>query len=167
MISKIFKRHLITLIALSAFLSFLVTPLSQCLFISINESIEYNNSSSLEDSQLASLEINIPLAVNQNETTTTENTTTTQTPTTTEDTNTTTTPEFKSWNSLIDEGLYYPFALLFSLLGISSTIWLIFFVETSKDRTIRERLIGTSIRLVVMAICIGLGIHFWLLFEPI
>jgi len=167
MISKSFKRQLIPLIAMSTFLTFLVNPLSQYLFPSINENMGYINSSSLEDSPLVPLEINIPLAVNQNETTTTETTTTTQTPTTTEGTNTTTTPGFKSWNSLIDDGLYYPFALLFSLLGIFSTIWLIFFVETSKDRTLRERLIGTSIRLVIMAICIGLGIHFWLLFEPI
>ena len=151
---------------MSVFLSFLINPVSPLPFISINESPEYINSSSSEGFSLFSLEIIIHLAVTQNETTTTE-TSNTSTLTTTEETNTTTTQAFKSWHSLIDDGLYYPLALIFSLLGILSTIWLIFFVETSKDRTLRERLIGTSIRLVVMAVCVGLGIHFWLLFEPI
>ncbi|MHA1940856.1 MAG: hypothetical protein ACXACP_07505 [Candidatus Hodarchaeales archaeon] len=74
---------------------------------------------------------------------------------------------FSGLTPFIDEGLYYPLALLFSILGISSTIWLIFFVETSKERTIRDRIIGTTIRLIVMSICVGLAIHFWILFEPI
>lgn len=80
---------------------------------------------------------------------------------------TTTEEDFSGLTPFIDEGLYYPLALLFSVLGISSTIWLIFFVETSKERTIRERIIGTTIRLIVMSICVGLAIHFWILFEPI
>lgn len=166
MFSKSFKYHLFSLISMSAFLSFLINPVSPLPFTSINESPEYINSSSSEEFSLFPSEVIIHLAVTQNETTTTE-TSTTSTLTTTEETNTTTTKGFKSWHSLLDDGLYYPLALIFSLLGILSTIWLIFFVETSKDRTLRERLIGTSIRLVVMAVCVGLGIHFWLLFEPI
>jgi hypothetical protein len=75
--------------------------------------------------------------------------------------------DFPAWKQVIGEDLYYPLALLFSLLGISAIIWLIFFVETSKERTVRERIIGTSIRLIVMSICIGLALHFWILFQPI
>ncbi len=85
----------------------------------------------------------------------------------TDETSTTTEDGFSGFSPFIEEGLYYPLALLFSILGISSTIWLIFFVETSKERTIRERIIGTTIRLIVMSICVGLAIHFWILFEPI
>ena len=66
-----------------------------------------------------------------------------------------------------DDNLYYPFALIFSVLGILSTLWLVFFVETSKDRTIRERIIGSSIRLILMSLFLGLALHFWILFEPI
>ncbi len=72
-----------------------------------------------------------------------------------------------AWKPVIGEDLYYPLALLFSLLGISAIIWLIFFVETSKERTVRERIIGTSIRLIAMSICLGFALHFWILFQPI
>ena len=75
--------------------------------------------------------------------------------------------DFPGWKPVIGEDLYYPLALLFSLLGISAIIWLIFFVETSKERTVRERVIGTTIRLITMSICIGLALHFWILFQPI
>lgn len=87
--------------------------------------------------------------------------------TTTEPTTTTDDEDFSGLTPFIDEGLYYPLALLFSILGIASTIWLIFFVETSKERTVRDRIIGTIIRLIVMSICVGFAIHFWILFEPI
>ena len=71
------------------------------------------------------------------------------------------------WKPAIGEDMYYPLAILFSILGISAIIWLIFFVETSKERTIRERIIGTTIRLIVMSISVGLALHFWILFQPI
>ena len=75
--------------------------------------------------------------------------------------------DFPAWKPTIGEDLYYPLALLFSVLGISAIIWLIFFVETSKERTVRERIIGTTIRLITMSITIGLALHFWILFQPI
>ena len=86
-----------------------------------------------------------------------------------EDNSTTTTEEdeFPAWKPAIAADMYYPLALIFSILGIFSIIWLIFFVETSRERTIRERIIGTSIRLVIMSICVGIAIHFWILFRPI
>jgi hypothetical protein len=86
-----------------------------------------------------------------------------------DNTSTTTTTdeeEYPAWKPAIGEDMYYPLALLFSILGISAIIWLIFFVETSKERTVRERIIGTTIRLIVMSVCTGLAIHFWILFQP-
>ncbi|MHA1206796.1 MAG: hypothetical protein ACTSSO_04420 [Candidatus Hodarchaeales archaeon] len=87
-----------------------------------------------------------------------------------DNTSTTTTTEeedFSAWKPVIGEDMNYPLALLFSILGISAIIWLIFFVETSKERTVRERIIGTTIRLITMSIFVGLAVHFWILFQPI
>ena len=84
-----------------------------------------------------------------------------------DDTSTTEEDEYPAWKPAIGADMYYPLALLFSILGISAIIWLIFFVETSKERTIRERIIGTTIRLIVMSIFVGFAIHFWILFQPV
>ncbi len=84
-----------------------------------------------------------------------------------EDTSTTEENDYPAWKPAIGEDMYYPLALLFSILGISGIIWLIFFVETSKERTIRERIIGTTIRLIVMSIFVALAVHFWILFQPV
>ncbi len=85
----------------------------------------------------------------------------------TSETTTTKEEDYPGWKPAIGEDMYYPLALLFSILGISAIIWLIFFVETSKERTVRERIIGTTIRLIAMSIFVGLAIHFWILFQPI
>ena len=84
-----------------------------------------------------------------------------------DDTSTTEEDEYPAWKPAIADDMFYPLALLFSILGISAIIWLIFFVETSKERTIRERIIGTTIRLIVMSIFVGFAIHFWILFQPV
>ncbi len=140
-----------------------------CVFINpvIYTSLEsWNTLDSYEDRDNHSpyASIKILKAVSQDNTT---NTTTVVT-TTTEETNTTDTKTSPPWNPfLVDETTYYPLALIFSALGILSTIWLIFFVETSKDRTIRERIIGSLIRLILMSLFLGIAIHYWILFEPI
>ncbi|UCE12389.1 MAG: hypothetical protein JSV04_09335 [Candidatus Heimdallarchaeota archaeon] len=108
------------------------------------------------------LEYKIPLAVSQTNTT---DETTNETTTLTNTTEAETYPPWKPF--LVDENLYYPLALVFSALGIFSTLWLIFFVETSKERSLRERLIGSAIRLIIMSLCLGIALHFWILFEPI
>lgn len=137
---------------------------------SSHSNIEKDNSALHE----LTIRIKMPKAISQDNTTAeTQTNTTTQT---TEGTNVTDTEEFPPWKPNInffgnpiyfDENLYYPFALIFSVLGILSTLWLVFFVETSKDRTIRERIIGSTIRLIFMSLFLGLALHFWLLFEPI
>ena len=127
-----------------------------------NEKSHYIN---LENSYHETDYTDLDFAILQENTTTTE--TTDETTTDTTQTTATTSDEFPAWTPLIEPSLYYPLALIFSVLGIFSTLWMIFFVETSKERTIRERLIGTTIRLIVMAICVGIAIHFWILFAPI
>ncbi|MFX1286235.1 MAG: hypothetical protein ACFFB5_21560 [Promethearchaeota archaeon] len=130
-----------------------------------------------------SIKNKIPMAVSQDDITNTtaaptDTTTPTNTTTTaTEETNTTDTADFPPWDPhinflgtdiyLFDNNLYYGLALIFSILGILSTLWLVFFVETSKERTIRERIIGSTIRLVLMSLFLGLALHFWILFKPI
>jgi len=120
------------------------------------------------------IEIKLPRAISQDNTTT--ETSTNATTATSETSNITETEEYPPWKPHInifgnliyfDANMYFYFALIFSVLGILSTLWLIFFVETSKERTIRERIIGSTIRLILMSIFLGLALHFWILFEPI
>jgi len=107
-------------------------------------------------------QFNLPLAIAQNATNTTSTTSTTT------DTSTTDTEAYSPWTSpFVNESLYYPLAIVFSILGIFSALWLIFFVETSRERTIRERIIGSAIRLVLMSVLLGFALHYWILFEPI
>lgn len=141
---------------------------------SINERSQPDIEEDSSKSHILAIKIKIPRAISQDNTTT-------ETPTntsaeTTEGTNVTETEEFPPWRPHLDffgnpiyfdENLYYPLALVFSVLGILSTLWLAFFVETSKERTIRERIIGSTIRLVLMSLFLGLALHFWILFEPI
>lgn len=87
--------------------------------------------------------------------------------TTTEEVDNTTVEELPSFRLPISGDLYYPLALVFSILGIFSVLWLVYFVETSKERTVRERVIGSGIRLIIMSITLGFAIHFWLLFGLI
>ena len=130
-----------------------------------------------DNSQIHNLviEIRLPKAISQDDNTTMETSIDTTTPTT-ETSNITETEEYPPWKPNInffgnpiyfDPNMYFYFALIFSVLGILSTLWLIFFVETSKERTIRERIIGSAIRLILMSLFLGLALHFWILFEPI
>lgn len=150
-----------------SFVSFIIlgNVISSSMIFSSQESwrnsSQFNNNEDNSKPNHLALDIKLQRAVSQ------ENTTTTDT-TTTEGTNTTETADYPPWKPfLVDENLYYPLALIFSVLGILSTLWLIFFVETSKDRTIRERIIGSAIRLGIMSLTLGLALHFWILFEPI
>lgn len=151
-----------TLSILSTIISY--STIGETLYSSWNlsQNSKYNDTNEFKFSD----KIGVFMAISQDNTTTTNTTTTTDTTSaTTEDTNTT--EDLTPWKPFIQADLYYPLALIFSVLGILSTLWLIFFVETSKDRTIRERIFGSTIRLIVMSILLGLAIHFWILFEPI
>jgi hypothetical protein len=146
-------------------------------FPSLNSANESSQPDSEEDNSKSydlAIKIKMPRAISQDNTTTEPPTNITTE--VSEGTNVTETEELPPWKPNIlffgnpiyfDENLYYPLALIFSVLGILSTLWFAFFVETSKERTIRERIIGSTIRLVLMSLFLGLALHFWILFEPI
>jgi hypothetical protein len=164
MSTKTFSRVFTKILPLIILASLILSPYPA--FITFGNLEEPDSNHYLRTNDFQS--INLPLVIAQDNTTDTTNTTTPTTIPVPEDTNTTTGAGGPGpWSPIIDPGLYFPLALVFSILGVFSTIWLIFFVETSQDRTTRERLIGTSIRLVAMSILLALAIHFWLLFEPI
>lgn len=164
MTSKGIRHVTICLLALTLFTVFLMTPVSA--YQQENDDNYKIVAVSGTETPMIAISFNILQDTTNDTTEQTETTETTETTESTE-TNDTSEGEFSGWVPFIDDGLYYPFALLFSFGGIFSVFWLIFFVETSKERTIRERIIGTTIRLIVMAILTGLAIHFWILFEPI
>ncbi len=151
MTSKGIRHVAICLFALTLFTVFVITPVSAYQ----QENGDNNQTSVVLETETPPVSIKFNILQEENDTTDTT------------DTSETSEEEFSGWTPFIDEGLYYPFALLFSFGGIFSVFWLIFFVETSKDRTLRERIIGTTIRLIVMCILTGFAIHFWILFEPI
>ncbi|MFX0170956.1 MAG: hypothetical protein ACFE9L_03465 [Candidatus Hodarchaeota archaeon] len=165
MTSKRLQHLLVNFIMMSILVSIVSSSISFIAFID-QWNTSYQSYNVENNDKSTSIEyFRIPMAVSQDNETDVTNTTTT---TPTEETNTTeSTDEFTPWKPVISESLYYPLALIFSVLGILSTLWLVFFVETSKDRTIRERLIGSTIRLILMSIFLGLALHFWILFEPI
>ncbi|MHA2223817.1 MAG: hypothetical protein ACXAC8_01240 [Candidatus Hodarchaeales archaeon] len=157
MISKYIRQIFFIVVAFGVFFSLLSNPMVHGLQESWeNEFYSSENGNDLCSSPLSSTNKKI-LAIRQDG----------EDNTTIDDTNTTESISFVPWLPFfVDENLYYPFAVFFSVLGIFSTLWLIFFVETSKDRTIRERIIGSTIRLVFMSVFLGLAIHYWILFEP-
>jgi hypothetical protein len=165
MASKSVHHLLIYILALCIFFNVISSPISISLQKPRDNELEVSIQGTNHINSIFIVENRVPMAISQDNTTDTTNTTTTPT-TTTDDTNTTT-KLYPGWKPLIDDNLYYPLAIIFSILGILSTLWLIFFVETSKDRTIQERIIGSTIRLVLMSILLGLALHFWILFEPI
>ncbi|MFX0183159.1 MAG: hypothetical protein ACFE95_08775 [Candidatus Hodarchaeota archaeon] len=170
MTSKRFQYFLASLITMSILINIVSSSNSFIALIDSWDTSPHSYNDEINNHFTSIDKIRVPLAVSQDDDNTTEltNTTTTTTATTTEDTNTTdSTDDLKPWKPIIDEGLHYPLALIFSVLGILSTLWLIFFVETSKERTIRERIIGSAIRLILMSLFLGLALHFWILFEPI
>ncbi|MHA1966850.1 MAG: hypothetical protein ACW964_03495 [Candidatus Hodarchaeales archaeon] len=166
MVSRSYRCLLIIVIAFSVINS----VFSNSIVLSTQDSLDYSSKSVADQESLENafpmIEFQLPKAIAQNDTT--NATTTTTTTTSDETTNDTDTKIHSPWESpFVNEDLYYPLALLFSVLGIFSVLWLIFFVETSKERTIRERIIGSAIRLVIMSLLLGFALHYWILFEPI
>ena len=68
---------------------------------------------------------------------------------------------------VLETGWFGPLAFLLLIIGGAAVLWLIVWVETSKDLPMKNRLVGAIIRLFVMAFFMGLGIHFYLLSEGI
>ncbi|MFX0094335.1 MAG: hypothetical protein ACFFBD_21540 [Candidatus Hodarchaeota archaeon] len=72
-----------------------------------------------------------------------------------------------SWNYLIDPGFFGWIALILCLFGVGALIWLIIWVENSQDMTMKGRLFGGILRAVLMALFLGWGLFFWLMYEAI
>ncbi|MHA2362759.1 MAG: hypothetical protein ACXAC7_02290 [Candidatus Hodarchaeales archaeon] len=66
-----------------------------------------------------------------------------------------------AWNPIIPGNFILPLALLCTSIGILAFIWLLFYIEHSRDLSRKDRIIGTLIRLIVMSITLGLGIFFF------
>ncbi|MHA2104338.1 MAG: hypothetical protein ACW981_13005 [Candidatus Hodarchaeales archaeon] len=65
------------------------------------------------------------------------------------------------WAPPVPQDLYFPVGLLFTLIGIFSLAWLVFYLENSRDLPPTDRYIGVAFRMIIMAFFLGFGI-FWL-----
>ena len=64
-------------------------------------------------------------------------------------------PEFHIW-----------FGVAFFVLGLLAAVWLIVFTEiSSKELLPREKAIGYAIRLIIVSLLLGIGLHFLFLSE--
>lgn len=60
--------------------------------------------------------------------------------------------------------LYFLFAFIFTCIGIFAFLWLIFFVETSRDLARKDRILGLTNRLLVSSFSLACAVLFWNLF---
>jgi len=65
------------------------------------------------------------------------------------------------YNTPISPELFFPLAFIFSILGIFGFLWLLFFLENSRDLSNRERVFGLITRLLFFAFCSSVGLLFW------
>lgn len=70
-----------------------------------------------------------------------------------------------AWDPVISADLYLPLALLGTIIGLLALIWLLFYVDHSRDLSRRDRIVGTFMRLITMSISLGFGIFFFTLIE--
>ena len=66
-----------------------------------------------------------------------------------------------AFNPPLPADLYWLFAFTFTILGIAAFLWLIFFVETSRDLSKRDRIIGLVNRILLSSITLGFALTFW------
>jgi len=69
------------------------------------------------------------------------------------------------YTPLVDQNTALILAVIFSIIGVAAFFWLVFFVQHSRELPPRDKLIGTTVRLITMAISLGIGLHFWTLIE--
>ena len=69
------------------------------------------------------------------------------------------------WNPIIPADLFFFFAFLGAIVGIFAFLWLLFYIEHSRDLSRRDRVVGTLIRLVTMSISLGSGVFFFTLIQ--
>lgn len=69
------------------------------------------------------------------------------------------------YTPLINQNFALIFALVFTIIGISAILWLTFFVNHGRELPRKDKITGTTIRLLTMSISLGLAFHFWSLIE--
>lgn len=69
------------------------------------------------------------------------------------------------FSPLVDQNVALVLAVIFSIIGLLAFLWLVFFVNHGRELPSRDKLIGTTIRLITMAISLGFAFHFWSLIE--
>ena len=60
----------------------------------------------------------------------------------------------------VDPNFYFLLAIIFSIIGIFCFFWMIFFLETSRDLSNKDRVIGLFIRLVLFSFTGGAALLF-------
>lgn len=69
------------------------------------------------------------------------------------------------YTPLINQNFALIFALIFTIIGISAILWLIFFVNHGRELPRKDKIMGSTVRLLTMSISLGLAYHFWTLIE--
>ena len=65
----------------------------------------------------------------------------------------------------IDQNLALLLAIVCTVVGICALLWLVFFTVYGRELPRREKITGTTIRLVIMSVFMGFGAHFWTLVD--
>ena len=66
-----------------------------------------------------------------------------------------------AFNPPLPADLYLLFAFLFTIIGIAAFLWMIFFVETSRDLSRKDRILGLANRVIISSITLGFALTFW------
>ncbi|OLS19550.1 MAG: hypothetical protein HeimC3_44970 [Candidatus Heimdallarchaeota archaeon LC_3] len=62
------------------------------------------------------------------------------------------------WAPPIPQDLYFPIGFIFTLIGLFSVAWLLFYLEHSRDLPRPDRTIGILFRLLIMSLFLGFGL---------
>jgi len=60
----------------------------------------------------------------------------------------------------VDPNFYFILAVIFSAIAIFCFFWMIFFLETSRDLSNKDRIVGLFIRLLLFSLTAGAGYLF-------
>ena len=71
------------------------------------------------------------------------------------------------WAPPIPQDLYFPIGLIFTLIGLFSVAWLIFYIENSRDLPRPDRILGILFRLVILSLFLGFGLFLLSMVELI
>lgn len=66
-----------------------------------------------------------------------------------------------AFNPPLPIDLYWAFTFIFTVVGIAAFVWLIFFIETSRDLSKRDRIVGLANRILTASLSLGIALTFW------